>query len=409
MFESLYACIGIGVIFFLGFSGALTPSVLGKFCPKYGLTRKYYFSFFNGIAAGVILAVGIIHSLADAQGAFTSISSLQGDSLTDQYPWNLWIMLMAILLLFMVEEILEFLANRFGIIGFDAHGFLDATAEEGKKKTKEKEHVHAHDDHACNHTPEEHKANDGECDAQPLEELCDHHDHEAHNSHSSSSDDDPDQHDNSARGHSSSSEDDDHQGQKAQQKQEDPEAEKDSDDDNDDDEEEDHDDVPASSGLTLVLKMIVVFVGLCLHNIFVGLTLGIADNDYVLFVALIFHQFFEGLGMGARVAMANLRHIATVLAIDFMFAAIPVIFIAIGIGIKSSLAEAPDSTDGYNIAKGTLQGLSGGVLVYVAIMHMMRAYKDNGATGWPLELHRLSSFFGLLFGAAVMSVIGIWA
>jgi len=393
MFESLYACIGIGVIFFLGFSGALTPSVLGKFCPKYGLTRKYYFSFFNGIAAGVILAVGIIHSLADAQGAFTSISSLQGDSLTDQYPWNLWIMLMAILLLFMVEEILEFLANRFGIIGFDAHGFLDAAAgeEKKKKKKKEKEHVHVHDDHACNHTPEEHKANDGECDAQPLEELCDHH-HE---------------HDNSARGQSSSSDDDDHQVQKAQQKQEDPEADKDSDDDDDDDE-EDHD-VPTSSGLTLVLKMVVVFVGLCLHNIFVGITLGISDNDYVLFIALIFHQFFEGLGMGARVAMANLRHIATVLAIDFMFAAIPVIFIGIGIGIKNSLSEAPDSTDGYNIAKGTLQGLSGGVLVYVAIMHMMRAYKDNGATGWSLELHRLSSFFGLLFGAAVMSVIGIWA
>jgi len=385
MFESLYAVIGIAVIFFLGFFGALTPSILARFFPKYGITRKYYFSFFNGIAAGVILAVGIIHSLSDSQTAFLSISTLDGDSLTDQYPWNLWLMLMAILILFTVEEILEFLASRFGIIGFDAHGAMGSTANSKPQKNQEGHshgHGHDHEAHACDHTPEEHKSNDGECDAQPLEELCDHHDHS----------------------YDQSDDDTNKEIEPAVTVNEEKGSDEPSDVDSDDEGE-----APPINGLALVLKMVMVFIGLMLHNVFVGLALGIADNDYVLFIALIFHQFFEGLGMGARVAMANLRHLATVLAIDFFFALIPVIFIGIGVGIKNSISVAPDSTDGYNITKGTLQGLSGGVLVYVAIMHMIRAYKDNGATGWSLEWHRLSSYIGLPFGAAVMSVIGIWA
>jgi len=259
-----------------------------------------------------------------------------------------------------------------------------------RKKKKEGHHVHEHEEHACDHTPEEHKANDGDCDAQPLEELCDHCDDQ---SRTSSSDDD--------LGH-----DEEAPKKPATTKQKKMEG---TDSDSDTEEDDDEPVEVGASGLTLMLKMVVVFVGLMLHNVFVGLALGIADNDYVLFIALLFHQFFEGLGMGARVAMANLRHITLVLGIDFAFALVPVVFIGIGIGIKNSISEAPDSTDGYNIAKGTLQGLSGGVLVYVAITHMMRSYKDNGATGSRLELHRLSSYCGLLFGAAVMSVIGIWA
>jgi len=376
MFESLYACIGIGVIFILGFSGAVVPSVLKIFFPKYGLTRKYYFSFFNGIACGVILAVALIHSLADATDAFSSVSSLQGDSLTDGYPWPMFVMLMAILILFTVEEVLEVLANRFGIVGFDAHGFM-GTHGHAESTTKKEP-----GEKSCDHTTAEHKANDGECDAQPLEELCDHH-HADDDSTSSSSDDEDVEHGKKAAASKSG--------------------------DGSDSEEEEEPQGQKASGLNLMLKMIVVFVGLMLHNIFVGLTLGIADNDYVLFIALIFHQFFEGLGMGARVAMANVRHIIIVLAIDFTFALIPVLFIAIGIGIKNSISEAADSTDGYNIAKGTLQSLSAGVLVYVSIMHMLRSYKDTGVAGPEVDWHRLAAWCGLLFGCAVMAVIGIWA
>ena len=63
-------------------------------------------------------------------------------------------------------------------------------------------------------------------------------------------------------------------------------------------------------------------------------------------------------------------------------------------------------------------------------MAMMRTYAENGLTGMALNYHRysahssslpsgcscadlsldrISSYIGLLFGAAVMAVIGIWA
>ncbi len=54
----LYAVVGIPVIFLLGLLGALAPPTIAFFFPKYGITQKYYFTFFNGLAAGLILAVG---------------------------------------------------------------------------------------------------------------------------------------------------------------------------------------------------------------------------------------------------------------------------------------------------------------------------------------------------------------
>lgn len=372
--ESIYAVIGIPVIFILGLVGSMTPSVIGKCFPKYGITKKYYFSFFNGMAAGIILAVGLIHSLPEAIDGFEE--SLTSDSQTDQYPWGLFIAMMAVIMLFTAEEILDVVARRFGVVGFDPHSH-GSTHVAKKDAGHSHGHAHAHEAHACDHTPSEHELNDGECDAQPLEELCDHDHH--HNETSSSSDDD-NKPDDLEKGEVSTSTDSSSS----------------------------LDVIIPPSPLELLLKMIILFVGLMFHNIFVGLALGIADNDYVLFIAILFHQFFEGLGMGARVAMANLRSIVTVIIIDVIFAAIPVVFIGVGIGIKHGVAAAEDQ-QGYNITKGTFQGLSAGVLIYVAIVHMIRAYKDNGTSAKHLDWHRLSSYCGLLFGAAIMAVIGIWA
>lgn len=317
--ESLYAVIGIPVIFILGFLGAVLPSVTAKLFPKYGITQKFYFSFFNGCAAGIILAVGLIHSLPDAEESFADV--LTEERQVDEYPWAQFIALMAIVILFTVEEILGFLAVRFGIEGFDAHGH-------------EMLRVGA-----------------------PVEG-------------------------------------DEENPQPTEPKKEAPKLEDDY--------------IKPPAPLQMLLKMVVLFVGLMFHNIFIGLALGIADNDYVLFIALLFHQFFEGLGMGSRVAMAKLKHIGWVLAIDTIFAAIPSVFIGIGIGIKHGVAEA-DSDNGYLITSGVFQACSAGILIYVAIMHMLRAYQDAGTSLKRLHWHKLFSYCGLLLGMAIMCVIGIWA
>jgi len=376
--ESIYAVIGIPVIFVLGLVGSFLPSMVAKFFPKYGITKRYYFSFFNGFAAGIILAVGLIHSLPEAVEGFET--ALTSDSTTDSYPWAFFVAMMAILILFTAEEILDVVANRFGIVGFDSHDHGPT-----KDHVHGHSHAHAHEAHACDHTPAEHEENDGECDAQPLEELCDHgHEDDAIDASICSSEEESKQAD-------SDIEEGTKQPEKVQSEDNEPEPT-----------------FKPPTRLELLLKMIILFVGLMFHNIFVGLTLGIADNDYVLFIAIIFHQFFEGLGMGARVAMANLRSIWVVLAIDFIFATIPVVFIGVGIGIKNGV-EAAEDTEGYSVTKGVFQALSAGVLIYVAAVHMFKAYRDNGSEAKNIDIHRVASYIGLILGAAVMAVIGIWA
>jgi hypothetical protein len=76
----IYAVVGIPVIFCLGLLGALAPPAIAFFFPSYGVTQKYYFTFFNGLAAGLILAVGYTHpsrasSLCDGPLLALSLSS----------------------------------------------------------------------------------------------------------------------------------------------------------------------------------------------------------------------------------------------------------------------------------------------------------------------------------------------
>jgi len=389
--ESLYATIGIPVIFILGFLGALLPSVLARIFPKYGITQKLYFSFFNGMAGGLIIAVGFIHSLPEAFESLESV--LTDDSMTHKYPWAAFIALMAIIILFTAEELLDLIATRFGIESFDSHGHGHGHGH--ASVAKDHSHHTAHDDHACDHTVEEHVAMDGQCDAQPLEELCTH----GHNEDVASLSASSDESDSDLEAGKKDVEGGSSQGgtvSTADKK------------DGSETSDKDRTAPGQPSAMELIMKMIMLFIGLFFHNVFVGLALGIAENDYVLFIAVLFHQFFEGIGMGSRVAMAKLPRIVVVLVIDLLFALTPVIFIGIGIGIKNAVQDT-DSSEGYNVTKGTFQALSAGMLIYVGLIHMMRGYRDIGAIGIRLDFHRLASYLGLLLGAGIMSVIGIWA
>ncbi len=153
-------------------------------------------------------------------------------------------------------------------------------------------------------------------------------------------------------------------------------------------------------------EMAVLFFGLFFHNIFVGITLGVSEDDYQLFIAILFHQFFEGLGMGSRVAMANLKRRITIFAIDLLFAVSAPAGIGLGLGIKSSIE---DGSFTYSIVEGLFQALSGGILIYIAGTHMMSPVI---LTSWSNKLkymHRCAAYVGILLGCAAMAVIGIWA
>ena len=111
--QSIYAVIGIPVIFTLSLVGAIIPPIVAHFFPKYGITQKLYFSFFNGLAAGLILAVGYVHSVGDSFGAYGVI--ITGDSLGEQYPWAAFVAMCGTLMCFTVEEFVDFLASCWGV------------------------------------------------------------------------------------------------------------------------------------------------------------------------------------------------------------------------------------------------------------------------------------------------------
>lgn len=53
----------------------------------------------------------------------------------------------------------------------------------------------------------------------------------------------------------------------------------------------------------LSLNITLLEMGILFHSIFVGMTISITTDGFlVLLVAILFHQFFEGLGLGSRIA-----------------------------------------------------------------------------------------------------------
>mgnify|MGYP001148713723 CR=1 FL=1 len=89
----------------------------------------------------------------------------------------------------------------------------------------------------------------------------------------------------------------------------------------------------------------------------------------------------------------------------------------IGIILGLLFKEAIDNSKGYEAADATFQALSGGILIYLALVHFAQAYQETipntpeEKTGYlkRQNTHRWLSFLGMLLGAAVMSIIGIWA
>src|SRR5689334_16989933 len=102
-YTSTFAVIGMPVITFLSLLGVITPSLLSSLFPNYKLTRRLYFSFFNGLAAGLILAVGWIHSLVEADDAIAATVTDENDQ-AQTYPWFAFIAMMAVVITFGVDE-----------------------------------------------------------------------------------------------------------------------------------------------------------------------------------------------------------------------------------------------------------------------------------------------------------------
>ena len=169
----IYAVVGIPVIFtLLGFLGVLVPPTIAFFFPAMERPRS------NGLAEGLILAVGYTPPHSPYPWSFPppttqscvplhcrpfdSFRAVLTDeqSQVESYSWAAWVSMMGVIICFSIEKLVERLGTFFGVSSLHAHG--------------RSAHAAPHVGHSLE---EPHEQNDGECDAQPLDEMCHHHHH----------------------------------------------------------------------------------------------------------------------------------------------------------------------------------------------------------------------------------------
>lgn len=155
------------------------------------------------------------------------------------------------------------------------------------------------------------------------------------------------------------------------------------------------------------IKAIVMDASIAVHSVIIGIALGI-NTSYssiaTLTVAYVFHQGFEGIGLGVAIACSGLTRLQkALLALIFCFTT--PIGIAVGAGISSTYNE---NAAGNLYARGILNALASGNLIYVALVEMMvddlndPAVKDR-------PLFKAGMLFAVALGAAALAIIAIWA
>ncbi|KAJ7982079.1 Zinc transporter protein [Quillaja saponaria] len=151
----------------------------------------------------------------------------------------------------------------------------------------------------------------------------------------------------------------------------------------------------------------VLELGIVVHSVIIGISLGAAESpDTIkpLLVALSFHQFFEGMGLGGCISQAEFKSRATTIMATFFSLTTP-IGIAIGIGVSSVYKEnSPTSL----IVEGIFNSASAGILIYMALVDLLAADFMNSKLQSNVRL-QLGANISLLLGAGSMSFLARWA
>jgi len=118
--------------------------------------------------------------------------------------------------------------------------------------------------------------------------------------------------------------------------------------------------------------------GIALHSILIGLTLGTTTESFIpLFIALSFHQFFEAIALGAQIARLDRISLRAAIFMITFFALTTPVGIGIGIGIHSKTYN-PKSIASL-LVNGIFDSVSGGILIYVALVNLITAEMGVGA------------------------------
>ncbi len=160
------------------------------------------------------------------------------------------------------------------------------------------------------------------------------------------------------------------------------------------------------------LIVLVMEAGIIFHSILIGLTLVVAADSYyiTLFIVIVFHQFFEGIALGSRIALlsGSSHPLTNKLVMATAFALVTPLGMAIGLGVLNQFNGNDPSTV---VAIGTLDALSAGILLWVAVVDMWaRDWVIAGGELVDAEFGRvLCAGLSLVSGMVLMGVLGKWA
>ncbi|KZV29392.1 fe(2+) transport protein 1-like [Dorcoceras hygrometricum] len=151
----------------------------------------------------------------------------------------------------------------------------------------------------------------------------------------------------------------------------------------------------------------VLELGIVVHSVVIGLSMGASDNPCTirpLVAALCFHQLFEGMGLGGCILQAEYA-IRTKAIMVLFFSATTPLGIAMGLGLSNVYSEnSPTAL----IVVGVLNACSAGLLNYMALVDLlasdfmgMKLQKSMKLQTW--------AYIAVLLGAGGMSLMAKWA
>ncbi|GFP84190.1 fe(2+) transport protein 1 [Phtheirospermum japonicum] len=151
----------------------------------------------------------------------------------------------------------------------------------------------------------------------------------------------------------------------------------------------------------------VLELGIIVHSIVIGLSLGASNNTCSikgLVAALCFHQMFEGMGLGGCILQAEYKFLKKA-AMAFFFAVTTPFGIALGMALSTTYKEnSPRSL----ITVGLLNASSAGLLIYMALVDLLAADFMGPKLQGSVKL-QIKSYVAVLLGAGGMSLMAKWA
>ncbi|CAJ2650338.1 fe(2+) transport protein 1-like [Trifolium pratense] len=163
----------------------------------------------------------------------------------------------------------------------------------------------------------------------------------------------------------------------------------------------------ASQLLRYRVVAMVLELGIVVHSVVIGLSMGASNNTCSLkglAAALCFHQMFEGMGLGGCILQAEYKFVKKAIMVFFFSVTTP-LGIALGIAMSSSYKEnSPKAL----ITVGLLNGSSAGLLIYMALVDLLAADFMSKRMQGSIKL-QLKSYIAVFIGAGGMSLMAKWA